>query len=170
MNDEPPGPIPPRAQDDQLETTSRNGVRLTPIPDEVTRPYWESAKRGELRIQRCRRCGTFQHPPAARCAECWSDDAEWVLLSGQGTIYSFIIDYRLMLPGFDAPYIVVQVVPDDVPSDCVRIVANLRGVGASAVHIGMQVRVEFEVVSPECTLPQFRPTLPEESVQRGSNS
>jgi uncharacterized protein len=134
------------------------GIKPVPHPDDATRPYWDYARQRELRVQRCLNCGMFRHPPTLQCDQCSSADVDWVLLSGKATIYSFIIDHRLMVPGFDRPYIVIQATPVEVPSDRVRIVANLNGTEATTVHIGMDVEIEFEVVSADCTLPQFRPS------------
>jgi uncharacterized OB-fold protein len=145
--------IQTRAGQEQLR---QRRVRPIPRPDDVTRPYWEAAKRESLVIQQCIDCVTFRHPPSERCRNCLSTNVKWVELSGKGRVYSFIVDYRLLVPGFDRPYVVVQVVPNEVASDDVRITANLRNAETADVRIGMPVEVEFEVVSSDLTLPQFR--------------
>jgi uncharacterized OB-fold protein len=71
-------------------------------------------------------------------------------------VYSFIIDRRLMVPGFDEPYILATVIPDEAPSDTLRIVANIKECDIAAVYIGMPVEVFFEERGG-VTLPQFRP-------------
>ena len=139
------------------EQLKRQGVRPVPLPDALTWPYWEAAKRRELRIQRCTACRKHMHPPMEECRKCGSSDIEWVLLSGKGTVYSFIVDHRLMVPGFDEPYVVAQVNPIEADDDVVRITANIKECGIDEVSIGMQVEVFFEVLTEDVTLPQFRP-------------
>jgi uncharacterized protein len=133
------------------------GVKPIPAPDDLTRPYWEAAKKHELRIQCCKACQTYRHPPSATCPSCNSDRYEWARVSGRGTVYSFIIDRRLMVPGFDEPYAVIQVVPDEAQTDVVRITANLRDCELDDIHIGMEVEVLFEQRTDDVVLPQFRP-------------
>ena len=81
----------------------------------------------------------------------------WTQLSGRGTVYTFVIDRRLMVPGFDAPYVVAQIRPEETDDDVVRITANIKECDLHDVHIGMAVEVFFEDVTEDVTLPQFRP-------------
>ena len=94
------------------EQLRQMGIRVIPQPDEVSAPYWEAARRHELRIQRCGSCGAYQHPPAANCRSCQATDLRWTQIGGRGSVYSFIIDHRLMVPGFDEPYVVAQIRPE----------------------------------------------------------
>ena len=103
------------------------GVKPVPVPDDVTRPYWEAAKKHELRIQHCKACDEYQPPPQAQCIQCSSTDLEWSKVSGKGTVFSFIVDRRLMTPGFDQPYAVVQVNPVEAKRNTVRVTTNMRG-------------------------------------------
>jgi len=139
------------------EQMRKMGVKPIPQPDELTQPYWDAAKRHELRIQRCAECGEYRHPPAPACPKCGSERVEWAQLSGRGTVYSFIIDRRLMVPGFDEHYVVAQINPVEAQSDMVRLTANIRGCKLNDVYIGMPVEVFFEQRTPEVVLPQFRP-------------
>jgi uncharacterized OB-fold protein len=139
------------------EQLRKMGVKPVPAPDDLTRPYWEAAKRKELTIQRCKACGEYRHPPQEACPECQSKETEWTKLSGKGTIYTFIIDHRLMVPGFDEPYVVMQVNPVEAQHDTVRITSNLRNCPREDAYIGMPVQVLFEERTPEVTLPQFEP-------------
>ena len=134
------------------------GIKPVPIPDEVTGPYWAGTKRHELSLQYCKTCSDFQHPPAATCWVCSGTDLDWRTVSGKGTIYSFIIDHRLMTPGFSEPYAVVQVNPVEAKSDTVRITTNLRDCALEDIRMGMSVEAVFEDVNDTVTLPQFRPS------------
>jgi uncharacterized protein len=138
------------------EILRSRGVRPVPQPDDLTRPYWEAAGRCELRLQRCLRCGTLRHPPNEVCKRCGCADYTWAKVSGNGTVYSFIVDHRLMVPGFNEPYVVAQVNPDEAEDDTVRIVANIKDCAPEDVYIDMPVEVCFERLNG-VTLPQFRP-------------
>lgn len=138
------------------ERLRAKGVRPVPEPDDLTRPYWDAAARSELRIQRCQKCGFLQHPPSPTCKHCDAPEMEWKQVSGKGTVYTFIVDHRLMVPGFDEPYVVAQVNPDETQDDTVRIVANIKHCAPEDVYIGMPVEVCFEQVNG-VVLPQFRP-------------
>jgi uncharacterized OB-fold protein len=80
----------------------------------------------------------------------------WTPISGRGTVYTFIIDHRLMVPGFNEPYVVAQIRPEETDDDVVRITGNIKECDVHDVHIGMPVEVFFEDVTADVTLPQFR--------------
>jgi uncharacterized OB-fold protein len=61
-----------------------------------------------------------------------------------------------MVPGFNEPYVVALVNPDEAESDSVRIVANIKDCAPKDVYINMPVEVCFEQVNG-IALPQFRP-------------
>ena len=56
-------------------------LRPLPLPDEDSRPFWEACRRGELRMQRCARCGRLRFTPRRMCPECLSPECEWVAMS-----------------------------------------------------------------------------------------
>ena len=139
------------------EQLRKMGVKPLPQSDELTAPYWEAARKHELHIQRCTHCAEYQHPPYDYCRKCDATDLEWTKISGKGKVYSFIVDHRLMVPGFSEPYVVAQVNPVEAQTDLVRVTTNIRGCEPAAVYIGMPVEVTFEDVRPDTTLPQFKP-------------
>jgi uncharacterized OB-fold protein len=134
------------------------GIKPIPSPDEDTRPYWEAATQHRLSLLRCTSCSHFRHPPKEACTVCGATEGEWVTVSGDGTIYSFIVDHRNMVPGFEGAYVVAIVNPVEGDED-VRIVANIRNCPIEDVSIGMPVKVLFEDVAPGVTLPQFEPRV-----------
>ncbi len=133
------------------------GIKPVPVPDELSTAYWEGTKQHELRLQYCTTCNDYQHPPAATCRDCNNTTLETRTVSGKGTIYAFIIDHRLMTPGFNEPYAVVQVNPVEANRDTVRITTNLRECELTDIQVGMPVEVVFEDVNDTITLPQFKP-------------
>ena len=143
------------------------GVKPVPVADDLSRPYWDAARKHELRIQRCAACGNYQHPPRTSCEQCHASTFDWPALSGRGVIYSFIVDHRMMTPGFPEPYVVAQVNPVEARRNTVRITTNIRGCELEDVYIDMAVEVLFEDVNPEVTLPQFRPAPEAKLKSRG---
>jgi uncharacterized OB-fold protein len=133
-----------------------NAERPLPQPDDDSAPYWEAAVRGELQMQRCASCRAWRFPPRPRCPRCGSDAAEWVRVSGRGTIYSFVVAHAPVLPAFAArvPFAVVLVELAEDPQ--LRVIGNLQGVPVAEVQIGMRVVAEFETVEGGVVLPQWR--------------
>ncbi len=129
--------------------------RPLPRPTEDSAPYWEAAQKGELRMQRCGECGHVRFPPALLCACCLSENAEWVRLSGRGTVYSWIVVHQSQHPAFnaDTPYNVTIVELDEGP----RLHTNLVDCPSDQIYIGMRVEVVFDKINDEVTLPKFRP-------------
>lgn len=128
-----------------------------PLPkiDALNAPYWEGARLGELRVQRCLDCGTLSFPPSRHCAHCLGERKAWVATSGKGTVSTFGVFHRLYFPAFEAelPYAVVLVKLDEGP----RLYSNLVGVTNDAIRIGMRVRARFEPVTDAVTLVKFEP-------------
>ena len=126
-----------------------------PEPDQVTGPFWQAAKQGRLLIQRCPNCGGNQFYPQSSCRRCLSDELEWVAATGKGTVYSYTVIHRAPSRTFepDVPYTVALV---DLDEGC-RMISNIVDVSPQDVHVGMQVEVVFEEITPEISLPKFRP-------------
>ncbi len=118
-------------------------------------PFFDAAKRRELRVQRCRACGALRFPARTICSECLATDADWVPVSGRGEVFSFNVMHQVYHPGFAAevPYAVVIVRLAEGP----KMVTNLVGVAPHDVRIGMPVRVVFEDLTDDVTLPKFVP-------------
>ena len=127
--------------------------RPIPISDADTAAYWAAARRGKLAVRKCRNCGECIFPPLPRCNACLGP-VDWVEILGSGVIYSFCIAHMNLIPGFTAPYAVVQVELDGAPG--VRVVANIRDCPLGALRIGAAVDVYFEDRGPNLALPQFR--------------
>ena len=127
-----------------------------PLPQISTEmaPFFEAARRQQLVVQRCRGCGTLRFPARDRCSACLAREAEWVPVSGKGTVFSFAVMHQVYHPGFAAevPYAVVLVALDEGP----RMISNVVGVPPSEIRVGTPLQVVFEAVSPEVTLPKFR--------------
>jgi uncharacterized OB-fold protein len=74
-----------------------------PNPDpgfEPTRPFFEAAARGELRVPRCAACRRYQWYPSERCRACGSRRLAWEATSGRGTVFSFAVVQRPLVREF----------------------------------------------------------------------
>jgi len=133
-----------------------------PVPDHDSQPFWDGCREHELRIQRCMACGRFRWPPRAYCPSCCSPDHEWARLSGHGTIYSFSVVHHAVVPAFkdEVPY-VVALISLEGAGERVQLLSNVIGCPWEDVQVGMPVQVLFEDVTPDVTLPKFRPAEPE---------
>ena len=60
--------------------------RPIPQPTELSAPYWEAARRGELVYLRCASCGTVFFPPLEACINCQSSELHWQRSAGRGTV------------------------------------------------------------------------------------
>jgi uncharacterized protein len=127
-------------------------LRPQVTPD--TEFFWRGTARGELRVQRCARCGTVRHPPGPMCAACGTPAAgEYLVASGTGEVYSYVVHHHPPVPGKKLPIVIALVqLPEGV-----RMVGELHGVAAGEVAVGMPVRVEFARIDDALTLPTWRP-------------
>jgi uncharacterized OB-fold protein len=80
-------------------------------------------------------------------------NADWVDAAGTGAVHSWTITHYAFHPGFkgDLPYILLTV---DLPEG-VRMNAQARGIGASMLRVGLPVKVVFDAVTEDLTLPVF---------------
>ena len=133
-------------------------ARPIPQPDEVTQPYWDAAKRGELVMQRCGSCQRWIFQPKLACPSCHSDELVWEPVSGIGTIYSFVKVHPPVLPAFKekTPYLVVLVELAEDPG--LRVLGNLLDHDTSAARIGHPVAVVYESLDDGVVLPQWQLT------------
>ncbi|MEE2035220.1 bifunctional MaoC family dehydratase N-terminal/OB-fold nucleic acid binding domain-containing protein [Rhodococcus sp. CC-R104] len=111
---------------------------LRPSASHDTQFFWDGVAAHELRIQR-RPDGALQHPPVPAL---WLDKAEttdYVVSSGRGTVFSFVVHHAPKVPGRQLPFVVALVELDEG----VRMLGELRGIDPAAVKIGMPVRAIY---------------------------
>ena len=120
-----------------------------------TRPYWDSCRRGQLLIQKCDSCGEYQFYPRGICANCWSNDIQWIISSGKGTVWTFTVTYQNGTPGFaeDVPYVLALVELEEG----VRMFTNIVECDPRSVTIGMPVEVTFVQATNQISVPYFKP-------------
>ena len=115
--------------------------------------WWEAVQNGQLPIQRCKACGVLRHPPRPMCGKCQSTEWDFVVSSGQGTVYSYVVLHHPQFPGYDYPMVAAVI----ELAEGTRIVSNVIGIEPADVRIGMPVRLSIEAVDDSWKLPLFRP-------------
>jgi uncharacterized OB-fold protein/acyl dehydratase len=128
------------------------GPVLRPVISPDTAFFWDGTAAGELRIQRCQDCGALRHPPGPMCQRCGSPRPGYLVASGTGEIFSYVVHHHPPVPGKTLPVIVVLVQLDEG----VRMVGELTGARPEQVRIGLPVKVAFARVDGELTLPVWR--------------
>ena len=137
-------------------------------PDAMMRPalsrdtafFWEGVAAHELRIQR-RPDGSLQHPPVPalwRDAKKEVQPSDYLVASGKGSVYSFVVHHAPKVPGRTLPFVIALVELDEG----VRMLGELRNVDHAEVKIGMPVHatyIDFPAgeSGPEWTLYAWEP-------------
>jgi uncharacterized protein len=138
-----------------MSDTATHYEKPLPVPSEVSAPYWDGLKGGELRLQRCGDCGRYVFYPRSVCPHCLGEGLEWVPTSGRGRVYSYTIVRRAMNPAFaaDVPYVFAIVELDEGP----RVTTNIVGCSAEDVRVDMRVKAAYDSVTSELALLKFEP-------------
>lgn len=131
-----------------------------PLPtlNDLNRPFWDGAKQGELKLQRCDDCGHVRYPIQIVCPQCLSDNATWTKVSGRGAVYSCLTFHQVYNKAFanDVPYNVSLIQLDEGP----RMYSNVIGVPTHQVKVGDVVQVCFDAVTEDITIPRFKHVNP----------
>ncbi|MFZ0905033.1 MAG: bifunctional MaoC family dehydratase N-terminal/OB-fold nucleic acid binding domain-containing protein [Mycobacterium sp.] len=130
---------------------------MRPSVSRDTAFFWEGVKAHELRIQRLPD-GSLQHPPVPAV---WQDKAkpiDYVLASGKGTVFSFVVHHAPKVPGRTLPFVIALIELEEG----VRMLGELRNVDSAQVKTGMPVRatyIDFPAgdSGPEWTLYAWEP-------------
>lgn len=133
-----------------------NTAYRVPMPNvnEDTIDYWKLLKdTKQLHVQKCRNCGTYSHPPRPVCHNCRKFELEWVPVTGNGVIYSYVVYHRSVHPVFEVPYDVVLVELEEG----VRIISNMVNCKPDDIYIGMPVELVVEDIDENLALPKFKP-------------
>jgi hypothetical protein len=130
-------------------------TRPAPIPDAVTKPFWDGTVKHELLLPTCRACGKPHFYPRPICPYCGGKNLEWVKASGKGKIYSYAIQYRPLIPGLEPPFVTAIIELDEG----VRMLSNLVGIEPKPENIQCDMRVEvtWQDLNEEVSLPLFKP-------------
>lgn len=130
---------------------------LRPASSKDTKFFWDGINAHELRIQR-RPDGTLQHPPVPAVWQAKDAPIDYVVASGGGTVFSYVVHHAPKVPGRTVPFVVALVELDEG----VRMLGELRNVDPADVQIGMPVRATYidfpdSDISPAWTLYAWEP-------------
>jgi uncharacterized OB-fold protein len=128
--------------------------RPLPKPTPETQPFWDGLKAHELRVMHCTACDLVYLYPRPYCPRCMSDKTEWQTASGRGKLHTFNVNHRPP-PQFPSPIVIAVVELDEGP----RLMSNLVEVDQdpAQLSIDMPLEIVYDDVTPEITLPKFRP-------------
>lgn len=113
-------------------------LMMRPAASRDTQFFWDGVNAHELRIQK-RPDGTLQHPPVPAIWQDKTAPIDYVVSSGKGTVYSYVVHHAPKVPGRTLPFVIALVELEEG----VRMLGELRGVDPSAVDIGMPVRATY---------------------------
>lgn len=140
-----PGAASPAAADEIVASSGSAtddlvvGKVLRPSVFQDTQFFWDGVKAHELRIQK-REDGSLQHPPVPALWKDKSEQTDYAVASGRGTVFSFVTHHAPRVPGRTRfPFVIALVELDEG----VRMLGELRDMDPAAVEIGMEVEVEF---------------------------
>jgi uncharacterized protein len=129
----------------------------TPTRHPATDFFWDATREHRLELLRCDECEHFIHPPRPVCRFCLSMNLSPQQISGRGVIYSFTIVEKPAHPWLESNgrYLVAAIELEEQSE--LRFLSNIVDIAPDDVVIGMEVEVDFVDVSPDLTLPVFRP-------------
>lgn len=140
-----------------------NENTLLPHIDDCNEPFWRGCREGVLRLQQCPKTKRLMFPP--RPLNSWSPrhKSVWTEVCGRGTIWSVIEPHPPLMLNFTelAPYNAIVVALEEDPS--IRLIGNLvpeagapiNSIAYDNIEIGAAVRVVFERIDDEITLPRW---------------
>lgn len=128
-----------------------------PVPDPLTKTYWDSVKAHAMQMQQCDACNKFVFYPRNVCPHCGARTLSWKSVSGKGKVYGFTISHQKGMPAFgeEVPYTIAVVELEEG----VRMMTNLVGIepDPNKIKVGMEVVVHYDDVTDAITLPKFKP-------------
>ncbi|BDX30130.1 DNA-binding protein [Mycobacterium antarcticum] len=111
---------------------------MRPASSKDTKFFWDGVSAHELRIQK-RADDSLQHPPVPAL---WLDKeqtTDYVVASGKGAVFSFVVHHAPKVPGRTLPFVIALVELEEG----VRMLGELRNVDPARVEIGMPVRAMY---------------------------
>jgi len=108
--------------------------------------FFDAAARGELLVQQCASCATVLPPEARTCFSCGSVELGPAVVSGRGSLVSWVVVRQAPIPVLAGavPYVTAVVELDEGPWLMVRLVdATVDTDWAADLSAGARVQVDF---------------------------
>ena len=131
--------------------------RPIPVPDELSKPFWDACNERRLVVQNCTACSRKQFPPTRNCAKCGkADNLEWLEVEGKGHFLSYFVIHDSRMKAIQAmqPLNLAVVTLDEDPE--INFYGNLPGTPVDQVPMGAAVELVFEEVAPGQLLPDWK--------------
>ncbi|MBM85193.1 MAG: hypothetical protein CMM47_04130 [Rhodospirillaceae bacterium] len=134
-----------------MDKNKKPRPRITPD----NKRFWDACRTHELHLPYCPSCDSLFMPPSPVCPHCLNMELRWRQVSGRGRVSTFVEVHQKWFEAFtdDLPYNVAQIQLEEGP----RLTANLVGVANADIRVGMPVRVVFDDIDEQLTLPRFCP-------------
>lgn len=131
-----------------------NLEELLPVITDFNKHYFDSLDKGVLVANICNDCNHSFLPPAKSCPNCLSDNVDWTVLSGEGTIYSWVEYHRPYHEAFkdNVPYVVAIVELIEGP----RLISNIIDYDVNTLKVGTKVGAVFTKGLSNFPMVQFR--------------
>src|SRR3954468_11576719 len=128
-------------------------MTVRPMVNRDSQFFWDGTRLGELRIQKCNACGAKRFPPGPACQQCSAYDRGYDVAAGTGTVFSYVAPGPPPVPGKELPIVIALIDLDEG----VRMVGEVVDVpdrdGEPEIEIGMPLRVDFNKIDDDLTLP-----------------
>lgn len=111
---------------------------MRPTASRDTKFFWDGVNAHELRIQK-RPDGTLVHPPIPALWQDKEAPIDYVVASGKGSVFSFVVHHAPKVPGRTLPFVIALVELEEG----VRMLGQLRNVDPAEVKIGMPVHATY---------------------------
>ena len=123
---------------------------VRPMMNRDSQFFWDGTAAGELRIGKCNACGALRFPPGPACQSCDAYDRGYQVAAGTGTVYSYVVHRHPPVPGKELPIVIALIDLDEG----VRMIGEV--VGVDDLEIGTRLRVDFNRIDDDLTLPIWR--------------
>jgi len=127
-----------------------------PRDDGLDTPHWKGLREGEVRVQRCARCGHWIWAPQPACPRCHGFEFSWPVVEPAGTVYSWTRTWQPFVPELSGhvPFVVVLA---ELPSaGGRRLVGVLHDGDGADVRIGQALRGEIDPAPDPAGWPVLR--------------
>jgi uncharacterized OB-fold protein len=129
----------------------------SPVPDEISKPFWDACNEHRLIIQVCTKCNRMQYPPEKTCLKCGSsENLSWREVRGRGKIHGYCVMYdsRIRLLQEQQPFNIAIIELEENPE--IKFFSHLPGTPPDQVPVGATVKVEFEETANGQRVPEWR--------------
>jgi len=125
-----------------------------PRPNADNMPFWDGCKAHQLRFQKCSVCGYVRWPASILCPQCHSFDTQWIVASGQGKVYTFVVFHHVYHTAFEdeIPYVTAVIKLEEGP----HLLSNIIDCDPNEVDCDIPVQVKWEDVSEGFSIPKFK--------------